>query len=156
MGRIMTRVCFISMSCFLLAFVLGGCLAQQPTQSFPSDSGGPAKSDDPPKVSSKQDPLTEAAARKALIAMLERKDAPTFDTRETALAALKKGENLLIVKEGTEGTVSGYWNCRPSEARFSFITSIGGCLYSCEGIFEFADGVWRAKATESSWALVAK
>ena len=98
-------------------------------------------------------PLTEHSARRALISMLERVDAPNFDTRAREIAALKNGKNLLILEKNADGISGGYWNCDLDAKRFSFITTIGGCLFNCHGVFEHVDGRWRAQVQGSSWAL---
>jgi hypothetical protein len=68
------------------------------------------------------------------------------------MTQLRNGKNILIVEKDVEGIVSGHWNCDLDGKRFSFITSIGSCLYSCDGVFEYVDGRWRARTVGSSWA----
>jgi hypothetical protein len=99
-------------------------------------------------------PLTEESARQALVKMLEREDAPNFDTRAREVEALRNGENFLIMEKDAEGILSGHWNCDLPAKRFSFITHIGSCLYSCYGVFEADNCRWNAKVTGSSWAML--
>jgi hypothetical protein len=96
--------------------------------------------------------LDTKSARKALIAMLERHDAPDFDTRSGEIRALKNGKNFVVMEKGAEGILSGYWNCDLSKKKFSFLTPIGSCEYNCYGVFERADGHWQAKVKGTSWA----
>ncbi len=99
-------------------------------------------------------PLTAESARQALIEMLGRDGAPNFDTRTRELAALKKGQNLLIMEKNAEGIQSGLWNCDLDEKRFWFICQIGSCLYKCNGDFQYTNGQWHARVGGESWGYL--
>ena len=52
--------------------------------------------------------LTADSARRSLIEMLGRKDAPNFDTRRREIVALENGKNLLVMDKDAEGILSGH------------------------------------------------
>lgn len=92
-------------------------------------------------------PLTAESARRALVAMLERDDAPNFATRDREIAALRNGKHMLILEKHAEGILSGHWNCDLEQKTFWFVAPIGSYLFDYYGVFEQTDGCWRARVT---------
>jgi hypothetical protein len=89
--------------------------------------------------------LDEAGARRALLAMIARKD--ESEQEFLGQAILKAGKGLVLSTK-TDGALEGHWTCDPDRKTFVFVRPIGATgLYTCHGVFEEVEGDWRARIT---------
>jgi hypothetical protein len=100
----------------------------------------------PPADGAAQEPrLTPAAARAALVVMIEQK--PEYQREFLGLKALTDGKALRF-DDKSDGLPEGVWDCRGLERTFAFARATGnGGLYSCNGVFEPTKTGWQAKVT---------
>ena|SRR6516225_4879904 len=100
---------------------------------------------EPPTDAAKQEPrLTLDAARRALIAMIEKKESDADRRKFFGLEQLKAGKNI-AAGDDKDGVPEGVWSCRLEKRDFVFVRPLGPKgIYSCSGSFQMVDGKWQA------------